>query len=174
MLRHDRSGTVEVCGGLFIFGDATRGLWMYQQISSAKGEYYFVGDMSYHAAQRGETTTYSVARPEGAFDTWTVSMGADTARSQLFASNESLGNLTRFSTDLSASDDICHLGELIWANVSHFAKAKVHSIRVYDKQLTDEERAQNVLIDTLRFKGTGETVCSSFVKLPCGFLLMIL
>ena len=170
----DFAEAIEDNGGLFILGDTTRGLWMYQQKLSAKDEGYFVGGISYHAPRQGSVKSYNIARPEGAFDTWTVSMGANTASSQLFASNESLGNLTRFSTDLSASDDICHLGELIWANVSHFAKAKVHSIRVYDKQLTDEERVQNVLIDTLRFKGTGEAVCSPFVKLPCGFLLMIL
>ena len=170
----DFAEAIEDNGGLFILGDTTRGLWMYQQKLSDKDEGYFVGGISYHAPRQGSVKSYNIARPEGAFDTWTVSMGANTASSQLFASNESLGNLTRFSTALSASDDICHLGELFWNNVSHFAKAKVHSIRIYDKQLTDEERAQNVLIDTLRFKGTGEAVCSPFVKLPCGFLLMIL
>lgn len=133
-------------GGLFYFGDKTRGIWLYQDGS------HFIGSASYHSVRSGEAWEVQYSRNSGDFDTWTLSMGEDTAHSALYCSDGTSKGLVRFSTDLAADDDICRLGALWWKDGEIRSQARVHSIRVYDKRLTDEERAQNAQIDIQRFK----------------------
>lgn len=56
---------------------------------------------------------------------------------------------------------------------NHYAKGTMHSFRIYNRLLTDEEMAQNNEVDEVRFRGDGVIVCTQTDGLdgaePCGF-----
>ena len=139
-------GDTKQNGGYFCFGDRSRGIWFYQGPNDG-----FIGAISYHSAN--EIKKYSITRNKDDFDTWAIAMGTNTASSALLCSGEKVnGDLTRFSTTLAETDDICHLGALPWNGVNNFSIANVHSVRVYDRRLTADEIVENAKIDKHRFR----------------------
>ena len=132
-------------GGYFIFGDKTRGLWFYGDMG------YYQGVFSY-SARLDQYSQYDITPKAGAFATLTMSLGTNTESSAFFRSGEFKNNMQNFSVALSADDNICHLGRLLWKDSVNYARANVHSIRVYNRQLSAEEIAENARVDEQRFK----------------------
>ena len=133
-------------GGLITLGSGSRGLWIYQQHSDQyKG---MISACCYHAVPSGQFD-YLGLSPYGTpgIHTYSFSLGDNTTNSYCAVNGAYSKPVTRFSTALA--DDQCWLGQ--YQNGQR-SVAKVYSIRLYTRKLSQEEIAANAAIDEIRFK----------------------
>ena len=128
-------------GGFFGFGDTARAFWLYQQ-NSASG---FVRALSYHAKVSDEFVNINY-NDDG---TNTLTFLLSDGESASYNTNGFLrGSFTRHTTD--TADSTCFVGKL-GNDIAVLPNAKVFSVRVYGRLLTDAELENNQLVDRLRF-----------------------
>lgn len=135
-------------GGLVAFGESTRGFWLYQQNNPAEPDYHgFINGISYHAAASGEFNSLKFSS-EGLF-THTFALGRESS-CWSYTNGFRRAQFYRFSINANTADD-CRIGQLS-AGITARPNAKIYSIRVYGKELSDGERENNEIVDTLRFR----------------------
>ncbi|MBR4170323.1 MAG: hypothetical protein IKR48_01580 [Kiritimatiellae bacterium] len=142
-------------GGLIAFGSTTRGLWAYQAAYDNGGG-ILMCDYSYHANVSGQNNAFHIPGVNATTITFLLSSSGGSTFG--LDGGSPIGQLTRYSTDMTDTD--CYLGTLAasWLNIK--AHAYVYSIRIYNRKLTAAEVAENGRIDRDRFGITpnmGET-----------------
>lgn len=156
------TGSVRSNGGVFCAGGGTRALWAYQDTKNT------IGSATYHGRISGDFVVYErSADSAGSVQTYSFALGENSAASYLMLDGVKLNRteswtggsrdaagvpaqLTRHSTD--CEDNELYIGLLpgTW-NIKPIVN--VHSIRVYDCVLTEQEIARNTAIDGARFRG---------------------
>lgn len=131
-------------GGILAFGDTTRAFWIYER---SNGETrHLIGDFTYHGAIAGDFQGLNVLA-NGATNLYSFALGTTDSRMRIDGADAA--TLQRFAID--CPDAVCRIGSLgeRWAGTR--ARAKIFSIRVYDRLLTAADRARNREVDELRF-----------------------
>ena len=142
-------------GGFIAFGDATRGLWLYQQSDA------FCNCISYHSANASAEHSNLMCNLDG---TNTLSFAlADATINTWYVGGAAVGTFQRFDTDV-ATDADCYIGLLATGGNSYRPNAKVHAIRIYNRVLTPAEVAKNAAIDRRRFAGADVAGAASYVR----------
>ena len=155
-------------GGLITIGHATRGLWIYQQISQSYNG--MISAVCYHAAPSGEFS-YLGLSPEGTagIRTYSVALGDSTDNSFCTTNGVSCKSVDRFGT--AVTDDAAYIG--CYDGTTYYtAKAKVYSIRLYTEKLTPEELAANYAADHERFLSL-QDVSSRFYQTSLGGFVLL-
>ena len=130
-------------GGLIALGHSTRAFWLWQNTS------YLAASYSYHAKATGEYTGINF-NGTGA-NTLSFLLGATTAQSSYSTNGVHVGGITRNSTDAALNDN-CYIGTIGYSYVGTKAKARMYSLRLYNRALTADEIAYNAFIDKVRFE----------------------
>lgn len=131
-------------GGLLAFGDTSRAFWIYERDTA--GIRHLIGDSTYHGRIANDFQGLNVLA-NGTTNLYTFALGTDASR--MWIDGAEAATLQRFTTD--CPDAICRLGSLGGRWTGTCGRAKVFSVRVYNRVLTDAERARNRLVDELRF-----------------------
>ena len=133
-------------GGLVAFGDTSRAFWIYER--SFGGQRHLIGDVTYHGALAGDFQGLNIPWDGTGTNLCTFVLATGSA-SQARRDGMHVAALNRFKTD--CGDVVCRIGSLggQWSGIR--GRAKVFSIRVYNRILTPAERAQNFAVDRMRF-----------------------
>ena len=136
-----RNGTVAMMNnaGFVALGNSTRAFWAYQYNN------YFIIASSIHAKASGEYQNLNFN--DAGENTVSFLMGDSTATSEWRVNGVSKGTLDRKATDASENDD-CYLGYIPGYEK---ARARMYSLRFYNRMLSAAEVAFNVNIDKIRF-----------------------
>ena len=130
-------------GGFVAFGNQTRAFWLYQQGT------WLLRSVSYHAPTSGNQAdgVFKEINFEAEGTNSLSFLLSDAASSSYTTNGVYAGTLPRANTD--TQNDDCFIGLL--ANYNTMPRAKVFSIRVYDRVLTGAELENNQIADRLRF-----------------------
>ena len=138
-----RNGTVAMVNnaGFVALGKSSRAFWAYQYNN------YFIIASSFHAKASGEYQNLNFN--DAGENTVSFLMGDSTATSEWRVNGISKGTLDRKATDASENDD-CYLGFIPGYDK---ARARMYSLRFYNRKLSAAEVSINANIDKLRFGG---------------------
>ena len=154
-LRVEKNGAYCQNGGFVHFGDSTRGFWIWQQTAA------FVNGHSYHAKPSGEHDT--LGYDDNGANTLSFVLGLTSEDSYYSVNCSRRRGLTRFGTPMN--DSTCHIGRL--NSDTTLANAKMYSLRVYDRPLSEGEMLWNSIVDQVRFEGKS----IDEVTLPDGYYI---
>lgn len=140
-------------GGIVAFGNTSRAFWIYERKADTRT--HLIGDSTYHGAIAGDFQALNVDAATAGTNLYSFVMGTGT-ESILHTDGLQGISLTRFATN--CTDTVCRIGSLGGKWTGTRARAKVFSIRVYNRLLTAAERRHNLAIDRMRFLAPEEIV----------------